>query len=95
MVSVDISYSIGISIHFIDEEIGCTLQDVLVFFSGANRVPPLGFDKRPSLTFLHNNAKLPTASTCDIRLRIPACYTQYQNFKEAMVLGVKGHVVCS
>ena len=54
-----------------------TLQDVLI-----NRVPPLGFDKLPSLTF------------CTIMQSCPlpqACYTQYQNFKEAMVLGVEGH----
>ena len=43
----------------------CTLEDILVFFTGTSSVPPLGFDRRPSVVFLHDpTAILPTASTC-------------------------------
>ena len=77
---------------YIDEDIACTLEDVLVFFSGASCVPPLGFDSNPTLVFLHSKtATLPTASTCDLQLRLPATYNEYHKFKEAMVLGLKGH----
>lgn len=48
----------------------CTLEEVLIFCTGADRVPPLGFDKVPKLTFLECDADkmLPTASTCSIEL---------------------------
>ena len=43
-----------------------------VFFTGVDKIPPLGFDKMPSLEFLHGCDKmLPTASTCSITMRIP------------------------
>ena len=62
-----------------------------MFFSGANRVPMLGFEKKPSLSFLHLNAMLPTASTCALQLRLPANFKDYQLFKDAMLLGIKGN----
>ncbi len=65
---------------------------MLVFFSGADRVPSLGFQKQPSLVFLHgDSAKLPTASTCDLQLRLPANHKDFEAFKEAILLGVKGN----
>ena len=37
--------------------------------SGADRIPPLGFDKSPTVVFVQNEARiLPTASTCDLTL---------------------------
>ena len=65
-----------------------------VFFcTGADRIPPLGFDRIPSLTFLDNNPScmLPTASTCSIELRLPTCHKTYEGFKEAITLGLKSH----
>ena len=63
-----------------------------MFFSGASSEPPLGFDIKPSLVFIHTaGATLPTASTCDLQLRVPATYKQYDGFKEAMILGLKGN----
>lgn len=74
-------------------ECSCSLQDVLMFFSGASSIPPCGFEGIiPTMIFLHNiDAVLPTASTCDLEFRLPATYTDYQKFKDAMVLGLKGH----
>ena len=81
-----------ICIVCLDGEIGCTLNDVLIFFSGANCVPPLGFEEQPSLLFVHRDtAMFPTASTCDLQLRLPAQYNQYKDFREAMILGVQGN----
>ena len=73
--------------------IGCALEDVLVFFSGAERVPPCGFgDTNPSLVFLHDDKQvLPTASTCNLELRLPTRHGNFNRFKDAMVLAVKGH----
>ena len=44
-----------------------TLQDVKVFFTGAEKVPPMGFPRKPVLLFHHDSrAVLPTASTCSL-----------------------------
>lgn len=70
---------------------GCTISDVLVFLSGADQVPPLGFIPSPKVSFLHSpTSKFSTASTCDICLRLPTCHGEdYQAFKEAMVSSLK------
>ena len=76
---------------FTDGKTGCTIGDVLVFFTGTDRVPPLGFEKPPTVTFLQRHALFATASTCDIMLRIPIKYgDDVEKFKEAMILSVKG-----
>ena len=63
-----------------------------MFFSGADNIPPCGFqDVNPTLVFLHGDAKLPTASTCDLELRLPATYSDYATFRDALILGLKGH----
>jgi len=70
----------------------CTLEDILIFISGACRIPPGGFGKQCSLEFLHSaSALLPTSSTCEVVLRLPTCHSNYSTFKEMMMLGVKGH----
>ena len=61
-----------------------SLQDVLSFFSGAAKIPPLGFHPLPSLSFRHD-AVYPTASTCALRLTLPTCYSDdYESFKYNM-----------
>ena len=73
-----------------DGECNCTLEEVLIFFTGA---PPLGFDKIPKLTFLEGspNKTLPTASTCSIELHLPTHHTDFYSFKSFMILGIKGN----
>ena len=48
----------------------CTVEEVLIFCTEADRIPPLGFDKVPKLIFLESETDkmLPTASTCSIEL---------------------------
>ena len=48
-------------------ECDVTLQDILVFFTGSDTVPPLGFPVTASLNFNDQNP-YPTASTCSIYL---------------------------
>ena len=63
-----------------------TLQHVLVFFTGADREPPLGFPTKASLEFLKEGDVLATASTCDLTLRVPtAFHDNYDRFKNMMV----------
>ena len=44
----------------------------------------------PTLTFDHT-ATLPTASTCEIELRLPTKYDDYKKFNEIMLLGIQGN----
>jgi hypothetical protein len=79
---------------FMDEceakQIDCKLKDILIFSSGAETVPPIGFAHTPKITFI--NSHLPTASTCDVELRLPTTHTQYKDFREYMILGIKSSV---
>lgn len=51
------------------EETSVNLTSVLTFFTGTNRVPPLGFHQKPRLYFVHDStASLAIASTCDLSL---------------------------
>ena len=68
-----------------------SLQDVLSFFSGAAKIPPLGFDPLPSLSF-SDNAVYPTASTCALRLTLPTRYSDdYESFKYNMTQALTMH----
>ena len=66
---------------------------MLVFFTGADRIPPMGFSKRLTATFLLNpKDKFATASTCDLQLRIPTGYgNNLDAFVDAMILSLKGN----
>ena len=77
---------------FFEEEklTDCSIEDVLVFFSGTDRVPPLNFEKQPTITLHNAYAKFATASTCDLQLRLPTGYGEdYDAFKSAMVMALK------
>ena len=80
-------------INFIEGDPSCSLIDLLIFVSGADHVPPLGFEKSPNVVFIHTEGRcLPTASTCDIQLRLPTIHgSNYQRFKEMMVMALKSH----
>ena len=72
----------------VDGEIPCSLEDVLIFFSGSDQVPPLGFEKEPAISF--HDSVLATSSTCDLQLRLPM-HGSYTRFREAMYLSTKGN----
>ena len=74
-----------------EDDVQVSLKDVLIFFSGANAVPPLGFPRPPSLHFIHGPSPLPTASTCSLELHLPTIHSNYAAFKEAMITGIMGH----
>lgn len=63
---------------------------ILEFVSGASQVPPLGFDKPPTITFTYGGI-LATASTCDVQLRLPVMDGGYSKFKDSMILSFKGN----
>ena len=74
---------------FTEGKTGCTLEDVLTFFTGADSIPPLGFDRQPNVCFLHDESIFCTASTCSIELRLPCCHQEnYEAFKQAMIMSL-------
>ena len=74
-----------------DSEMTCTLEDVCIFFSAASSIPHMDWTKQPCLEFIHDGSVLPTSSTCSLILRLPTVHSTYKNFKESMLLGVKGN----
>ena len=77
-----------------DGRIVVTFEDLLIFFTAADREPPLGFPNngKGKLAFLHgSDQQLATASTCDLILRLPTCHVQYCSFKEKMVMSLTSH----
>ena len=66
-----------------------TLENILIFCTGADREPPLGFSPKPTLTF--TESELATASTCSLRLRLPFKHSSYEVFKNKVILSLKGN----
>jgi len=74
------------------EKIEITLEDVLVFASGASAIPPFGFVENPTITFLHedlngNRRMFPEANTCAITLKLPIGH-EYEDFCHFMTSGI-------
>ena len=65
-----------------------SLADVMIFFSGADQEPPLGFQTRPSLRFA--DGPLATASACICMLHLPK-HSTYEVFRDKMTLSILGH----
>ena len=66
-----------------------TLEEVLIFFTGSDVVPPLGYYSEPILTF--DNTELPTASTCALTLTLPLNHQTYLSFKDKVTFSMKNH----
>lgn len=64
-----------------------SLEDILIFFTGCDSIPALGFSPKPRLEFI-TNSRFPLANTCEIILRIPV-HTTYTAFKSNMDFGIR------
>uniref|UniRef100_A0A3P8S6Z3 HECT domain-containing protein n=1 Tax=Amphiprion percula TaxID=161767 RepID=A0A3P8S6Z3_AMPPE len=60
---------------------------ILVFFTGCDSIPALGFSPKPSLEFI-NHSRFPVANTCDNILRIPL-HASYTAFKHDMDFAIR------
>ena len=76
---------------FLEGKVVCTVVDALIFMSGTDHEPPLGFPHEPKVAFLHGSGRFCTASTCDLQLRLPTVHEDYNEFKSSMVLAFKGN----
>ena len=72
-----------------DDNRQVALSDILVFFTGVEREPPLGFSPKPKL--LCADEMLASASTCSLRLTLPIKHTSYKCFKQYMILALIGN----
>ncbi|XP_070577460.1 G2/M phase-specific E3 ubiquitin-protein ligase-like isoform X2 [Ptychodera flava] len=73
-----------------DAETEVTLRDILIFATGLDNIPPLGFSPSPTLEFVRDEGCgriLPSANTCGNVLRIPVVKS-YELFKENMGYGI-------
>ena len=82
-------FQLPVIMFYIDGLLEVNLGDILSFFTGANRIPPLGF---ADATLNFNPFNLyPTASTCGLCLTLPTKYDKYDAFKEAFVFSILNH----
>ena len=64
---------------------------MLVFFTGADAVPLMGFPIDCTLSF-NRDIVYPTASTCALEMTLPTRYhDNYELFKQKMVQGLLWH----
>ncbi len=86
--STPIAFSTLHLAHVIEHENrSLTLEDFLTFVSGANRIPPTGFEKLITIDF-NDTFLYPTASTCRLTMYLPTKFDTYSDFKSAMIEGL-------
>ena len=74
------------------QPVSLDLKDVLRFATGAEAIPPLGFQRCPCLEFLHVLVdgmlrKYPEANTCGLVLHLPL-HRSYEDFSDFMISGI-------
>ena len=71
----------------IAKTVDVSLKDVLIFATGSEDIPPMGFVNRPLIEF--KDQQLPTASTCGPLLVLPLHVDNEKTFIEKMCFGIK------
>ena len=59
------------------------LPSLLAYWTGADRIPPLGFDGHLAIEFFSNEVgakRLPTVSTCSMVLSLPRAIEEVEEF---------------
>ena len=67
-----------------------TLEEILIFFTGSDKIPPLGFITSPSIAFNKDN-DYSTSSTCALSLILHTKYCDSSTFKEKVTFGFQTH----
>lgn len=73
---------------FSDGEAEISLNDLIIFATGADVIPPLGFPWKPKLSFLHDACLYPKGNTCGLELHLPTIHKHYGHFKDHMDFGI-------
>lgn len=70
------------------------LEDLLIFVTGSDSIPPMGFEFNPVITFVHDPpSHLPLSNTCTPSLHLPVISQPYDRFKDAMVEALVGGII--
>ena len=73
-----------------DEE--ALLRQLLIFISGADNIPVLGFHKMLEIDFFNYQSgvrRFPTASTCSLRLMLPRGVPSYEEFESLITQALR------
>ena len=68
-----------------------SISTILVFITGADSIPPLGFERQPTIVVDHDDVtgQYPRASTCDMRLIISVgLQGPYDRFCDKMAFAI-------
>ena len=80
--------------HNEDSGITVKLRDILVFITGADCLPPMGFDNDSEIRFVGDSyshvMRLPYASTCGPTLYLPLVLSDPDVFDEKMDMAIVG-----
>ena len=68
-----------------------TLDTILMFITGTNVIPPLGFDNR-FIAEIDLTAKMPKSATCSPRIIIPGDFATKQEFQKDITFGLSNCV---
>lgn len=81
----------SILFFFSEEASDVTLNDVLMFWTGARSVPPMGFDKTLEVDFVTSEGgkRLPVAHTCGMVLELVRGCEDPGAFKDDMVKAIQ------
>ena len=71
---------------FSDGEAQASLRHVLIFSTGADSPPPIGFENQPTIEFI--DGELPKSNTCVPTLYLPLEINEYEKFKAQMDFGI-------
>ena len=67
-----------------------SLRDIMIFLTGCDLIPPLGFSVTPAIEFT-DDEMFPKASTCSLTLTFSRkVKTNFADFKEIMDLTILG-----
>lgn len=73
-------------INFLDGKTVTTMEDILIFATGCNSIPPAGFKPTPSIECLH--VDFPVGNKCNNCLALPITNT-YKEFQEKMDFSIR------
>lgn len=73
-------------VNFSDGKSATTLEDILIFATGCNSIPPAGFKPTPSVECLHMD--FPVGDKCSNCLTLPITST-YKEFQEKMDFSIR------
>jgi len=70
---------------FLDGKGVCRFEDILIFCTGADRIPPAGFSPRATIVF-SKTSKFPESKTCSNILSLPlgSGTNTYEWFRDTM-----------